>query len=374
MKAYRTELAPTRMQTSTIRQYCGVARFAYNWYLDCARSYYRETGAFLTGYSFAKAVNHSTRPDWFVAAPSKAVKHAIMCAEKAFRRFFAHKGGFPRYKRRGTNRDSYYVSDSIRVERHRIRLPKLGWVRLKEKGYIPTAGKPKSATVSIVNGRCYVSCLYDMDGPAPEQPTGEPLGMDVGLKNLAILSDGTVFGNADANGRIRKLERRKRRLARSLARSRRANQGKGKEHGWHNYNKILSRKRRIEQRLTNIRTEHMRRVCDELARRQPSSLTVEHLNVKGMMKNRHLAPALQRQGLATFLGLVEHTCRKHGIELRLVSRWYPSSQLCHDCGYRDTRLRDLRIRAWDCPECGARHDRDVNAALNLRDATEYRVI
>lgn len=265
MKAYRTELDPTRAQASLIRQYCGVARFAYNWYLDCAQAYYRENGLFLTGYSFSKALNNSTRPDWFTAAPSKAVKHAIMNAEKAFRRFFNHQGGYPRYKRRG-NRDSYYVIGSIHVQRHRIRLPKLGWVRLKEKGYIPTGRTPKSATVGIVNGRCYVSCLYDMDNPLPAPATGEPLGMDVGLKNLAILSDGTVFDNADTSGRIRKLERRKRRLERSLARSRRANQGKDKEHGWHNYRKILSRKRCVEQRLANIRTERMRRVCDELAR------------------------------------------------------------------------------------------------------------
>ena len=167
MKAYRTELDPTRAQASLIRQYCGVARFAYNWYLDCAQAYYRENGLFLTGYSFSKALNNSTRPDWFTAAPSKAVKHAIMNAEKAFRRFFNHQGGYPRYKRRG-NRDSYYVIGSIHVQRHRIRLPKLGWVRLKEKGYIPTGRTPKSATVGIVNGRCYVSCLYDMDNPLPE--------------------------------------------------------------------------------------------------------------------------------------------------------------------------------------------------------------
>lgn len=186
-------------------------------------------------------------------------------------------------------------------------------------------------------------------------------------------SDGTVFDNADTSGRIRKLERRKRRLERSLARSRRANQGKDKEHGWHNYRKILLRKRCVEQRLANIRTERMRRVCDELARRQPSSLTIEHLNVKGMMKNRHLAPALHKQALATFLELVEHTCHRHNIELRQVDRWYPSSRLCHECGWKNTGLT-LNMRVWRCPMCGSRHDRDVNAALNLRDATEYQLI
>lgn len=372
MKAYRTELDPTRAQTSLIRQYCGVARFAYNWYLDCAQAYYRENGLFLTGYSFSKALNNSTRPDWFTAAPSKAVKHAIMSAEKAFRRFFTHQGGYPRYKRRG-NRDSYYVIGSIHVQRHRIRLPKLGWVRLKEKGYIPTERTVKSATVSMVNGRCYVSCLYDMDDPLPAPAAGEPLGMDVGLKELAVLSDGTMFGNINKTRRVRKLEQRKRRVERSIARRRRANQGKDSEHGWHNYRKAIERKRRIEQRLTNIRAEHMRQVCNEIARRQPSSLTIEHLNVKGMMKNRYLAPALQKQGLATFLELVERTCRKHNIELRQVDRWYPSSRLCHDCGWKNTGLT-LNMRAWTCPMCGSRHDRDVNAALNLRDATEYQLI
>lgn len=372
MRAYRTELDPTRTQASLARQYCGVARFAYNWYLDCAQAYYKENGMFLTGYSFSKALNNSNRPDWFTAAPSKAVKHAIMNAERAFRRFFNHQGGYPRYKRRG-NRDSYYVIGSIQVQRHRVRLPKLGWVRLKEKGYIPTGRVVKSATVSIVNGRYYISCLYDVNDTVPVPATGEPLGMDVGLKSLAILSDGTVFTNVNTSSRVRKLERRKRLLERSLARSRRANQGKDRENGWHNYHKILARKRCVEQRLTNIRTEHMRRVCDELVRRQPSSLTIEHLNIRDMMKNRHLAPALHEQALGTFLELVKRICRKHNIELRQVDYWYPSSKLCHDCGWKNDDLT-LNMRTWSCPACGSHHDRDVNAALNLRDATVYQLV
>lgn len=373
MRAYRTELNPTRRQARLIRQYCGVARFAYNWYLDCAQAYYRETGAFLTGYSFSKVVNNSARPDWFTAAPSKAVKHAIMCAEQAFRRFFAHKGGFPQYKRKGMNHDSYYVIGSIHVQRHRIRLPKLGWVRLKEKGYIPCKGIPKSATVSIVNGRCYVSVLYDSEDAAPGPATGEPLGMDVGLKELAVLSDGTTFENINKTAKVRRLEKRKRRIERSIARRRAANRTR-KDSSWRNYHKAINEKRRIEQRLVNIRTEHMRQVCNAIARRQPSSLTVEDLNVKGMMKNRHLAPSLHKQSLGTFFTLVRDTCRKHGIALRQVSRWYPSSQLCHDCGYRNHEIKDLRIRQWTCPGCGTWHERDINAALNLRDATECQLI
>lgn len=369
--AYRTELNPTNKQIGLIHQYCGTVRFAYNWYLDAAKAYYAECGLFLTGYAFSKALNNSKRPEWFTEAPSKSVKHAIMCAERAYRRFFKRQSGFPRYKRRNTNRDSFYVICSIHVERHRIRLPKLGWVKLKEKGYVPTRQEPKSATISIVNGRYYVSVLYEAQDPAPIQPTGEPLGMDVGLKNLAVLSDGTVFMNINKTNRLRKLEKRKRRIERMITRRYLANKGKDKVHGWHNYRKAIMEKWRIERRLNNRRVEYMKWVCAQVVRRQPSSLIIEHLNVKGMMKNRHLAPALHKQGLSVFLELVEQVCHKHGIELRRVSAWYPSSRLCHVCHRKNTSLV-LGQYEWRCPVCGTLHDRDLNAALNLRDASEYQ--
>lgn len=371
MRAYRTELNVTPTQARKIRSYCGVARFSYNWYINCAIAYYRECKQFLTANDFAKVLTHSDRPDWFLAAPSKAVKQAIRNAEKAFKQFFKGQSGFPQFKRKGTQ-DSYYNIGAIHAQRHRIRLPKLGWVKLKEYGFIPTDQHIISATVSIDHGRYFVSCLVDMEiQPLPESH-GEVLGIDVGIKDFAILSDGTVFTNINKDKRVKKLEKRCRRLQRQLSRQYEANKTR-KGEVWRNFERTKLRKSSVERRLMNIRVDYVNKVVHEIIERQPSSITMEHLHVQGLLKNHHMAHALQTVGLATLLSKLTSKAREMGIEVRQVSQWYPSSKTCHECGFikQDLTLKD---RTWTCEQCGHTHDRDVNAALNLRDTTQYRVV
>lgn len=193
MLAFKTELAPNRQQAHEMNCTFGVVRVAYNRYLDAAKQHYASHGSFLSGYEYSKQLNHQNTEDWFRAVSSKAVKQAILNGDSAFRKFFSGKAGYPRTKKKGTDADSYYLIGAIHVERHRVKLPCLGWVRLKEKGYIPTDLKPRIATVTREAGRYYVSVLFDIDEPEHEQPDGDVLGMDVGLKSLAVLSDGTML-------------------------------------------------------------------------------------------------------------------------------------------------------------------------------------
>lgn len=403
IRAYKVEIHPSEQQMHDMVCTFGVVRYVYNWYLDVADTWYKETHTFLTGYEFSKGLTQCDRSQWFLDAPSKAIKASIMNAEKAFKHYFdicknpkkypkskkrkakeqraREQGktlkpfGYPRYKCKSDNRDSYYLTECIHVERHRIRLPKLGWVRLKEYGYIPTDKPVKSVTVSRTAGRFYVSVLFD-DEPTVTQSNsnGDVIGIDVGLKSLAVTSDNHVYQGINSVKKVRKLERKAARLDRKITRQRKANENRDdSKYEWRNYQKTLLAKRKLNQRLSNMKVDDMRKIISDIISRQPSAIVIEHLNVKGMFANKHLSNSLRRQSINTFLTILTTKAIQSGIEVRRVSTWFASSKLCHECGWYYRQLT-LRERTWTCKQCGHTHDRDMNAALNLRDADEYIVL
>lgn len=347
---------------------------------------------------------------WMDLAHSKSVKQAFGNAGKAYAKLFAsrktgkttkgRKGktlAGPRFKKKNRSKDSIYLVEHIRVERHRIKMPGMGWVRLKECGYIPIGTDTvSSVTVSRVAGRYYVSCTPKRNTVETHEPRHDGkidgLGIDLGIKNLAAMSDGTLIDNPNRCKELRRLSRKLKRQQRALARKLERitvrtchEEGKDKGKVKHvNYKRPLKECRNIAkarlaiqktwQRITNIRHDHMDKAIAQLVGQEPRFITIEDLNIQGMMRNRHLSRTLAEQELGRFVTHLKAKCAEHGIELRQVDRWYPSSQLCSDCGYRNTAVRDLNIRAWDCPSCGVHHDRDVNAAKNLKAATEYTVI
>lgn len=404
IRSYKVEINPSEQQAHDIICTFGVVRYVYNWYLDVADAWYKETNAFLTGYQFSKALTQCDRPGWFLKAHSKAIKASIMDGEKAFKHYFdvcknpkkypkskkrkakeqraKEEGknlkpfGYPRYKCKSDNHDSYYLTEYIYVERHRIRLPKLGWVRLKEYGYIPTDKPVKSVTVSRTAGRFYVSVLIDDSEPAVTQsnPNGDVIGIDVGLKSLAVTSDNHVYHGMNGAKKIRKLERKAKRLDRKISRQRKANENReDSKCEWRNYQKTLLAKRKLNQRLSNMKIDSMRKIVSDIIARQPSAITIEHLNVKGMFVNKYLSNSLRRQSIGTFLQMLTTKAMQSGIEVRQVSTWFASSKLCHECGWHYQQLT-LRERTWTCKQCGHTHDRDINAALNLRGADEYVIL
>ena len=382
LKSFKTEINPTEEQKIKIHKTIGTCRYIYNFYLFHNKELYTLGKKFMSGKSFSVWLNNDYLPNhqeysWIREVSSKSVKHSIEDACTAFSRFFHHQSGFPRYKKKGrSNVKMYFVRNNPKdclCERHRIKIPTLGWVRLKEKGYIPTSKDGyiiKSGTISMKAGRYYVSALVEVTDPVRDSCFSDGVGIDLGLKNLAIISNGTVYRNINKTARIRKLEKQLRRAQRKLSRKY-ENLKKGEPTQKANIRKQKLKVQKLHQRLENIRTDYINKTISEIVKTKPSHITVEDLNVSGMMKNRHLSKAVASQKFYEFRTKLKTKCEEFGIELRIVSRWYPSSKICHCCGHikKDLKLSD---RVYRCA-CGYIEDRDFNAALNLRDAETYEI-
>ena len=382
LKSFKTEINPTEEQKIKIRKTIGTCRYIYNFYLFHNKELYTSGKKFMSGKSFSVWLNNDYLPNhqeysWIMEVSSKSVKHSIEDACTAFSRFFHHQSGFPRYKKKGrSDVKMYFVRNNPKdclCERHRIKIPTLGWVKLKEKGYIPISKDGyivKSGTISMKAGRYYVSALVEVTDPVRDSRFSDGVGLDLGLKNFAIISNGTVYRNINKTARIRKLEKQLKRAQRKLSRKY-ENLKKGEFTQKANIRKQKLKVQKLHQRLENIRTDYINKTISEIAKTKPSYITVEDLNVSGMMKNRHLSKAVASQKFYEFRTKLKIKCEEFGIELRIVSRWYPSSKTCHCCGHikKDLKLSD---RVYRCV-CGYTEDRDFNAALNLRDAETYEI-
>lgn len=383
LKSFKTEIDPTLEQKQRIHQTIGTCRFVYNFYLSHNKEVYEAEKKFVSGMDFQKWLNNvylKEHPEflWIKDVSSKSVKQSIMNADQAFKRFFKHQTSFPKFKKKGTSDvKMYFVKTDAKAviycERHRIKIPTLGWVRLKEKGYLPTTKSGmviKSGTVSMKAGRYYASVVVEIpDSPSVKNNENEGIGIDLGLKDLAIVSNGKAYKNINKSAKIKKLEKRLRRKQRSL--SRKLENTKKGESTQKNIQKQKLKVQKLHQRMDNIRTDYINKTVTEIVKTKPSYITVEDLNVTGMMKNKHLSKAVASQKFYGFRVKLEAKCKERGIELRIADRWYPSSKMCHCCGSikKDLKLSD---RVFRC-QCGYVENRDLNASLNLRDATTYTI-
>ncbi len=374
MRAYKTELKPTQEQIQLMNQTFGNCRWVYNSYIAYNQKQYEKDKTFVSGYEYSKYINHSPdTPDWLKLTSSKATKQAIMYAERAFKNFFKKQAKFPRFKKKGKSKDSFYLIGSFHVERHRIKLPNLGWVRLKEYGYIPTNDIPKSVTVFRVANKYYVSALYDISVGTTYKPRGEPLGIDLGIKDLAICSDGTVYKNINKSTKVKKLEKQLKRQQRALSRKYEYKKKRKGEATNQNILKQQLKVQRLYNRLTNVRTDYQNKVINSIIKQKPSYITIEDLNVTGMMKNKHLSKAVQQQRFFDFKTHLLQKANDNNIEVRQVNRWYPSSKICSCCGFKKVDL-SLSDRVYECSNCGSVIDRDLNASINLLQAKDYIVL
>lgn len=382
LKGFKTEIYPTEEQKIRINKTIGVCRFIYNFYLAHNKELYDGGEKFMTGKDFSLWLNNVFLPEhpeknWIKEVSSKSVKKSMENGYVAFQKFFKGKAGYPKFKKKGkSDPKMYFVRNSSTdciAERHRLKIPTLGWLRLKEKGYIPVSKdgyQIRSGTVSVKAGRYYVSVLIEMPDTEPVKGGNPGIGIDLGLKDLAVVSDGSVYKNINRSEKMRKLEKKLGKEQRSL--SRKYEYAKQHKTERKNIKKQVLKVQRLHQRITNIRTDHTDKAISRIVKTKPSYIVIENLNVSGMMKNRHLSKAVASQKLYEFRKKLETKCRQEGIELRVVGRFYPSSKMCHNCGNikKDLKLSD---RTYHCDRCGYKADRDFNASLNLRDAKEYKV-
>ena len=381
-RSFKTEIDPTPKQKAEIDKVIGTCRYVYNFYLAHNKTLHDKGEKFMSGKSFSVWLNNEyipSNPDkvWIKEAYSKAVKKSIENGCVAFMRFFKHQSGFPKFKKKGkSDIKMYFVKNNPKdcaCERHRISIPTLGWVRLKEKGYIPASKdgwKIKSGTISIKAGRYYVSVLVEMPDTRVANAINEGIGIDLGLKDFAIVSDGRKYRNINKSAKIRKLEKQLHREQRRLSRKYEELK-KGGNTQRSNIEKQRLKVQKLHKRIDNIRTDYINKTIAEMVKTKPSYIAIEDLNVSGMMKNRHLSKAIASQRFYEFRTKLKTKCADNGIELRVVNRWYPSSKMCHCCGCikKDLKLSD---RIYRCA-CGYTEDRDFNASLNLRDAEAYEI-
>ena len=382
LKSFKTEINPTEEQKVKIRKTIGTCRYIYNFYLAHNKELHDNGEKFMSGKSFSVWLNNEYLPQnpdklWIKEVSSKSVKRSIENGCVAFTRFFKHQSAFPNFKKKGKSEvKMYFVKNNpkdCRCERHRINIPSLGWVRIKEKGYVPTTKDGyviKSGHVSIKADRYYVSVLIEIPNNKLANNSNEGIGIDLGIKDFAIVSNGKTYKNINKSAKLKKLEKQLIREQRSLSRKY-ENIKKGESTQRANIQKQKRVVQKLHHKIDNIRTDYINKTIAEMVKTKPSYITIEDLNVSGMMKNRHLSKAVASQKFYEFRTKLQAKCKESGIELRVVNRWYPSSKTCHCCG---TIKKDLKLsdRIFQC-DCGYIEDRDFNAALNLRDATTYEV-
>ncbi|EJT5937794.1 transposase [Clostridium perfringens] len=393
-RAYKIEINPTDEQKCKIHRTIGVSRFVYNFYIARNKEVYEKEGKFVSGMDFSKWLNNEYIPNnqemkWIKEVSSKATKQAIMNGEKAFKDFFKGTKGFPKFKKR-KNQDvkAYFPKNNKTdwtIERHRVKIPTLGWIRLKEFGYIPVNSIVKSGTVSQKADRYYVSILVEEIDIKTSNSNidikifnhnNEGIGIDLGIKDFAICSNGNKFKNINKTSTVKKIEKKLKREQRKLSRKyeslkiRNKNIKEGRATR-QNIQKQVVKVQRLHQRLANIRTDYINKTVFSIVKQKPSYITIEDLAVSNIMKNKHLSKAIASQKFFEFKTKLMSKCKQNDVELRIVDRFYPSSKTCSNCGRikKDLKLSD---RVYKC-SCGFVIDRDLNASINLRNAKEYKI-
>ena len=388
-KAYKVELNPTNEQIQKIERTIGVCRYVYNLFIAINRDNYRSgSQGYMSGYDFSKWLNNDYRKSnrdklWIWEVSSKAVKKSIMNADTAYKNFLKGKAGFPHFKKRNGQPVSMYLPRNnpgdLMIERHKGKIPTLGWVRFKECGYVPRKGKAVSVKIKKRAGRYFASFLFEVNTANPVNTTkSEGVGIDLGVKSFAVISDGSTYPNINKTERARKLIRRLKREQRKFSRKihkikQRKEEAASKKCKRSNLDKQRLKVQRAYMKLSNKRHDYINKTVHEIVSTRPEYIVIENLNVSGMLKNRHLSHAIAECEFYYFRALLERKCCEFGIQLRIADRFYASSKTCSRCGNikRDLKLKD---RVYECTECGLVIDRDYNAALNLRSCMKISTV
>ena len=383
-KALKIELKLTVAQKIKVCQTIGTERFIYNEYIKYNQEQYKLGNKFISANDFSKYLNNIYLPNnpdkkWIKEVSSKSVKQAMIYGEKAFKNFFKGLSAFPVFKKKGKNElGAYFVKNNkkdFEFYRHKIKIPTLKFVRVKEYGYIPKNTNIKSGTITKIANRYFLSLIIEVKDIVKTKNTStKGLGIDLGIKDTAICSDGKVFKNINKTKKVKKLKKKLKREQRKMSRSIEYSKSKKiKLRELKNFNKKKLKVQKIFYRLNCIRDDYNNKMVNEITRAKLKYITIEDLKVSNMIKNKHLSKAIQEQNFYSIRTKLINKCKERNIELRLVDTFYPSSKTCSCCGSvkKDLKLND---RIYKCYNCGIEIDRDYNASINLEKAKIYKVI
>jgi putative transposase len=381
MKTYKTEIKLNKEQITKFNRTIGTCRFIYNFYISHNKEIYEKENRFVSANEFSKFLNNKFLKEneeylWIKEVSSKSVKRSILNAEKSFKNFFNKKSKFPKFKKKKDNSVKYYftrnsLSQQIKYERHKINIPCLGHIYLKEKNYIKN--NIISGTVSKKADRFYVSVITDRENIIYKNNINDGIGVDLGINKLAVLSNGIEFYNINKTRKMKKINKKLRREQRGLSRKYEVKKKEQRKENSKNYETQVVKIQKIHQILNSIRDDYNNKVINSIIQLKPNFITVENLNIRGMLKNKHLSKSIKEQGLFNFKTKLLNKCNENSIELREVGMFFPSSKICSNCGNKKQNLK-LSDRIYKCSNCNTIIDRDYNASLNLKNCKEYKIL
>lgn len=366
--SYKVRLEPNNKQNSKLFQSAGASRWAYNWTLGKQEENYQNGDKFISDSDLRKELTRLKKTEelsWLNDYSNNITKQAIKDACDAYKKFFTKHSKKPKFKSKRKSPPKFYQdTEKIKFKNGKVRLEKIGWVRLSEKDRIPEDVKYTNPRVKFDGVHWHVSVGIKTNQEKVEL-TGESIGVDVGIKDLALCSNiEKPFKNINKTERVKKLEKRLRRLQRSVSNKYEKNKEGGSYVKTSNIIKLEKDIKKLHRRLDNIRTDYRHQVTNEIVKTKPSQIVVESLNIKGMMKNRHLSKSIAKQGLFEFKMMLKYKSLKYGIQFVEADPWYPSSKTCSECGHVKRNL-SLSERVFRCEVCGTAIDRDKNASINL---------
>ena len=383
IKSMKVRLLPNNKQLTKLFQYAGCGRFAYNWAIAREQENHKLGNKFLSDCDLRKEFTQLKKQEnhkWLTNISNDVTKQAIKDACNSYKRVFKGQSKYPKFKSKKRSKPSFYqdgvkikfTDTHVKIEGFAVSKKKnkqrLNWIKLCEKGRIPTNCKYMNPRFTFDGLHWWVSVSVEVDDSTNAPPKSEGVGIDLGLKDLAICSNGNTYKNINKTNKVKKIEKRKRRLQRSI--SRKYNMNKEGE-SYKKTSNIVKREKellKVTKRLTNIRRNHLHQITSEIVKRKPSFICIEDLNVSGMMRNKHLSKAIQQQGFYEFRRQIEYKSAWNNIPVIIADRFFPSSKLCSCCGVikKDLKLSD---RIYRC-DCGNVIDRDYQASLNLKQYGE----
>ena len=366
--AKKVRIYPTKEQEQKLWQSVGTARFIYNYTLAKQEENYKSGGKFISDGIIRKELTQLKKSEliWLNEVSNNVTKQAVKDACNAYKRFFKGLAKKPKFKSRKKSKASFYNDPiKLKVKEKKVLIEKIGWIKTNEQ--IPIDIKYNNPRVTYDNKYWYISVGIEVD-KKQEELTDISLGIDLGLKDLAICSDGKVFKNINKTKEVKKLEKKLKQKQRQISRKYELNKivkgGSCQFIKTKNIEKLENTTKLIHRKLTNIRNNYLHQVTTSIVKTKPYRIVIEDLNVSGMMKNKHLSDSVRKQCFNKFRQYITYKAEINGIELVVVDRFYPSSKTCSQCGSikKDLKLKD---RIYSCPHCGAIIDRDYNASLNL---------